>query len=41
MRLANLANARTQDFVVGEETYYGLYTMPDRYYDNPPGPRAF
>lgn len=40
-RLEPLASARTQDFYVGGETYYGLYTMPDRYYDHPPGPRAF
>ena len=40
-RLERLASARTQHFYVGGETYYGLYTMPDRYYDHPPGPRAF
>ncbi len=40
-RLALLAAARTQDFDVNGEIYYGLYSMPDRYYDNPPGPRAF
>ena len=40
-RLGILAASRTQDFDVGGERYYGLYTMPDRYYDRPPGPRAF
>lgn len=39
--LVRLAGARSQDFTVGGETYYGLYTMPDRYYANPPGPRSF
>ena len=40
-RLAELAVAKSQDFTVGADTYYGLYTMPDRYYSTPPGHRAF
>jgi hypothetical protein len=39
--LADLAAAKSSDFVVGSETYYGLYTMPDRYYARPPRHRAF
>lgn len=40
-RLAALAAARSRDFEVNGETYYGLYYMPDRFYDRAPGPRAF
>jgi hypothetical protein len=41
LKLAELAAAKSQDFTVGSETYFGLYTMPDRYYTHAPGPRAF
>lgn len=40
-QLADLATAKSHDFVVGTDTYYGLYTMPDRYYSNPPRPKPF
>jgi hypothetical protein len=40
-RLGELAAAKSQDFAVGSETYFGLYTMPDRYYTRAPRPRAF
>lgn len=39
--LGELAESKSSNFSVGAETYYGLYVMPDRYYANPPGPRAF
>lgn len=40
-RLAKAAEDRTQNFTVSADTYYGLYTMPDRYFISPPGWRPF
>jgi hypothetical protein len=40
-RIEQVAYKSTHDFPVGTETYYGLYTMPDRYYTQPPGLRPF
>ncbi len=38
-RLWRATRAKTRDFVVGGETYFGMYFMPDRYYADPPRPR--
>ena len=34
-----VARSKTRDFVMAGYTYYGMYFMPDRYYEQPPGPR--
>lgn len=39
--LADLAATKTHNFEVGRDTYYGIYSMPDRYYLKPPRHRPF
>jgi hypothetical protein len=41
LELRTLAARKSHDFAVGADTYYGLYRMPDRYYQRPPGARPF
>lgn len=36
-RLRAVARAKTADFTMAGYTYYGMYFMPDRYYQDPPG----
>jgi len=37
--LQALARTKTRDFEMAGYAYYGMYFMPERYFDNPPGPR--
>ena len=40
LRLQEAARAKSMNFTVNHETYYGMYFMPDRYFAHPPGSRA-